>query len=385
MAKHDYYQLLGVSRDASEEEIKKAFRKMAMKYHPDKNQGDEKAAAKFREANEAYEILKDPQKRAAYDQYGHAAFQHGGSGQGGGGFGGFGGRGGVRPEDLGDIFGDFFSDFMGGRAASQPEVSARGSDLRYNLSVTLEEAFKGVSKDISFSALGKCNDCSGTGSSDGKAPSQCGNCHGSGRLRSQQGFFVIERTCHYCNGSGVMITNPCRSCRGEGRVSKSRKLEVNIPAGIEHEAKIRLSGEGEAGFRGGRSGDMYIFVTIKPHQFFRREGKNIYCKIPIKMTTAVLGGEIEVPTIEGSMAKVEIPAGTQQSHQLRLKGKGMPEVRGSSRGDMYLSVEVETPVNLTKKQKELLEEFDKECTHKSSPATESFFKKAKEFWKGLTE
>lgn len=376
----DYYQLLGVDKGASQAELKKAYRKMAMKYHPDRNPDNQQAADKFKEINEAYDVLKNEQKRAQYDRYGKQAFT------GGGGHSGFGGGAGVNPDDLHDIFSDFFGDLGGGGRSRRNNFKQPGSDLRYNISVSLEEAYKGVDKIINFRSAVKCTDCNGTGSKTGKAPRECPHCHGSGRLRAQQGFFVVERTCHHCNGTGYELADPCPTCFGHGRVERSRELEVKIPAGIDDQAKIRLTGEGEAGLRGGQAGSLFLFVTVKNHDFFSRNGNNLLCRVPVKMATAVLGGEIDVPTIEGTMATVKIPQGTQSGTNLRLRGKGMPLVRGSSRGDMAIEVKIELPVNLTERQKELLVEFDTENQDDSAhPEMTKFFKKIKTFWKKVTD
>lgn len=380
MAKQDYYDLLGVSRSATPEDMKKAYRKLAMKYHPDKNPGDKEAEKKFKEINEAYDVLKDEQKRAAYDRMGHAAFE-GGMGGGGGGFYqagdfDFGSAG------FGNIFDEMFSEFMGGgRGRSAQTASYQGADLRYNMEISLEDAFKGIKKNIKVSTNASCEVCHGSGAAEGSKAETCPTCHGQGKTHARQGFFTIERTCSTCHGMGQVIKNPCKSCNGSGRVRKEKTLAVTIPAGIEEGARIRLSGEGEAGLRGGKSGDLYIFLHIKPHKFFHRDGPNIYCQVPISMTTATLGGEIEVPAIDGQKARVKIPGGTQSGKQFRLKGKGMSVMRSSSRGDMYIQTTVETPVNLSKRQKELLEEFASlEKKSHSSPLSEGFFAKIKDLW-----
>jgi molecular chaperone DnaJ len=380
MSKQDYYKLLDVSKSASADEIKKAFRKMAMKYHPDRNQGDAASEQKFKEVSEAYEILSDEQKKAAYDRYGHAAFENGGGGRGGQGFGGFSSSSG----DFSDIFGDIFSEFMGGgggRTQSQQRSSSvRGSDLRYNLQIRLEDAFSGASENISFTSHVKCEPCGGAGSSDKSGFADCSTCHGHGKVRMQQGFFVMEQTCPNCKGVGKIIKNPCKKCYGAGRVEKNRNLVVNVPAGVEEGTKIRLSSQGEAGIRGGVAGDLYVFISIAPHKLFTRKANNLYCNVPLKMTTAILGGSVEVPTIEGTRAKVTIPSGTQSGDQFRLRGKGMNSMNNRNRGDMYVTVQVETPVNLTKRQKELLQEFEQIADNNSSPQSEGFFSKIKDFW-----
>ncbi|MAR56334.1 MAG: molecular chaperone DnaJ, partial [Rickettsiales bacterium] len=361
----DYYQILGVDRNADEATLKKAYRKLAMQYHPDKNPDDASAEQKFKEVNQAYDTLKDPQKRAAYDRYGHEAFESGMGGGGGAGAGGF-----DFTSNFADIFEDLFGDFGarrggggGARGAGpqQPTGAVRGADLRYNLEVSLEEAFRSKQPTITLTTSVTCDSCSGSGAEKGTAPENCPTCNGSGKIRAQQGFFTIERTCHTCQGVGKVIKNPCRSCAGTGKTRKERSLNVNIPAGVEEGTRIRLANEGEAGFRGGPSGDLYIFISVKPHKIFRRDGANLYCKVPLKFTSAALGGSIEVPTIEGGRVKVNIPAGTQSGHQFRLRGKGMSILRSQSRGDMYIEVVVETPVKLSKKQKELLEQFEAEA------------------------
>ncbi|MBX7147108.1 MAG: molecular chaperone DnaJ [Alphaproteobacteria bacterium] len=378
MAKTDYYQTLGVDRKADAETIKKAYRKLAMQYHPDRNKDNAAAEHKFKEISEAYDILKDDQKRAAYDQYGHAAFENGGMGAGRG-AGGFDFAGGFS-----DIFNEMFGgDFMGGgRKANQ-----RGADLRYNMQITLEEAFAGKKASIRLTTAVACDSCHGTGGEKGAQPITCSTCRGSGKQRSTQGFFTIERTCHTCNGAGRVIEKPCKSCQGSGRQRKEKTLSVSIPAGVEEGTRIRLSGEGEAGLHGTASGDLYIFITIAPHAFFEREESSIFCKIPIPMTTASLGGTIDVPCIDGTRAKVNIPAGTQTGQKLRLRHKGMSILRSNNRGDMYVEIFVETPINLTKAQQELLKSFEEGSvkSKKNNPQSESFFTKVKEFWQELKE
>lgn len=385
----DFYELLGVSRDADEKQLKSAYRKLAMKFHPDKNPGDEAAEKKFKEISEAYDVLKDPQKKAAYDRYGHDAFTQGGMG-GAGGAGGFGG-GGFDAGSFSDIFEDLFGGGFGGGGrrgggGSQRSAAQRGADLRYNLEVSLEEAFEGKQESITLTTSATCGDCDGTGAEKGSKAETCGVCGGMGTVRAQQGFFTVERTCGACHGTGQVVKNPCKTCAGTGAVRKQKTLSVTIPAGVEDGTRIRLSGEGEAGTRGGGAGDLYIFLSVAPHEFFQREGSQIHCRVPVPFTTASLGGSIEVPTVEGGKVKVNIPSGTQTDHQFRLKGKGMSVMRqGSLRGDMYIHVQVETPVNLSKKQKDLLKEFDKASTTKNSPESESFFSKVKEFWEDLKE
>jgi molecular chaperone DnaJ len=376
MAKQDYYETLGVARGADSDEMKRAYRKLAMKYHPDRNSGDNDAEHKFKEINEAYDILKDDQKRAAYDQFGHAAFENGGAGAGAGNFG----------SGFADIFDEMFGDFMGGRQAGAS--SSRGADLRYNMEISLDEAFKGRETRIKVPTSVICESCSGSGAEPGSRPTGCLSCHGRGKVRSQQGFFTIERTCSACGGLGQVIESPCQACSGAGRVRKEKTLSVNIPQGVEDGTRIRLSGEGEAGLRGAPGGDLYIFISIKPHKLFQREAENIFCTVPLAMTTAALGGSVQVPTIDGGRAKVTIPSGTQSSHQFRLRGKGMTGLHGRGRGDMYIEIVVETPVNLTKRQQELLGEFHKaggKGEKATSPQADGFFSKVKELWDDLTE
>lgn len=386
MAKQDYYETLGVGRDADEAALKSAYRKLAMKHHPDRNPDDASAEAKFKEANEAYDVLKDPDKRAAYDQYGHAAFEGGGPGGGGGG-GGFDFGGGFA-----DIFDEMFGDFRGagGRGGGGGRGrAARGADLRYNMQIGLEEAFKGRESQIRVATAVSCDDCNGSGASKGSHPSTCSGCQGHGKVRAQQGFFTIERTCPACNGSGQVIEDPCKSCNGAGRSRKEKNLKVTIPAGVEDGTRIRLTGEGEAGAQGGQAGDLYIFIAVAPHRMFQRDAADLHLRVPIPMATAALGGAVEVPTIEGKRAKVTVPKGTQSGHQFRLRGKGMSVLRSAARGDMYIDVTVETPVNLSKRQEELLREFDGEKPAKgqtsTSPESEGFFSRVKELWEDLTD
>ena len=379
MAKQDYYEQLGVGRKASADEIKKAYRKLAMQFHPDRNPDNPEAEAKFKELSEAYDVLRDDQKRAAYDQFGHAAFEHG--------MGGGGGRGGASAFDFAssfsDIFEDLFGDFVGGGRA---RAQTRGADLRYNMEIDLEEAYKGKKATIHVPTSVPCDACHGSGSEGDAAPTTCSMCRGHGKVRAQQGFFTIERTCPTCQGMGHVVENPCKPCGGSGRVRREKSLAVNIPAGVEDGTRIRLSGEGEAGLRNGPAGDLYIFLSVTPHRFFEREGLNIFCRVPISMATAALGGDIEVPTLDGTRARMAIPSGTQTGKQFRLKGKGMPAVRGPGKGDLYIQTLVETPVNLTKRQKELLKEFEDAGSGKShSPESEGFFAKVKELWEDLKE
>jgi len=371
MAKRDYYEVLGVQRGAGEEDLKRAYRKLAMQHHPDRNQGNPAAEGKFKEANEAYDILKDAEKRAAYDRFGHAAFENGGgSSQAGGGF----------EEMFADIFGQF-----AGRGG-QRQQSGRGADLRQDISITMEEAFGGTKKTLRVPSSVQCEACTGTGAEGGNASvQQCGTCRGAGKIRSQQGFFLVERTCPTCSGTGRIIKNPCKVCLGAGRVQRDRTLNVTIPAGVEDGTRIRLTGEGEAGLRGAPAGDLYVDVGVKPHPIFQREGPNIMVRVPLRMTQAALGGQIEVPSIDGGRSRVTIPAGTQAGDSFRLRGKGFSVLRNPARGDMYVQVVVETPQNLSPKQKELLEAFEAEAVKsgKSSPESEGFFAKVKEFWDGL--
>jgi molecular chaperone DnaJ len=384
-AKKDFYELLGVAKNASAEDLKKSYRKLAMKWHPDKNPGDKEAEHRFKEISEAYEILKDDQKRAAYDRFGHAAFEQGGGFRPGGGQGdfGFGGGGG----GFSDIFEEMFGEFMGAGGSKRGQNQAgRGSDLRYNMEISLEEAHKGASTTIKVPSSVPCESCKGSGAAGGAQPVQCSTCHGHGKVRATQGFFTIERTCPTCHGTGKVISDPCKPCGGTGRTRKEKTLSVSIPAGVEDGTRIRLAGEGEAGLRGAQGGDLYIFLSIKGHRFFQREGANIYCRVPIAMVTAALGGSVEVPTIDGSRAKVTIPAGTQTGHQFRLKGKGMAVMRSPARGDMFIQAVVETPVKLTKKQQELLKEFENAGTDKdTSPESTGFFSKVKELWDDLKD
>jgi len=378
MSKKDYYELLEVKKGVSADELKKAYRKLAMQYHPDKNPGDKAAEQKFKEISEAYDVLKDDQKRAAYDRFGHSAVDGSMGGGGGAGASGF---------DFGasfhDIFEDFFSDLSGSRrGGSSSNNSVKGADLRYNLEIKMEEAFKGKQETVKVITSVGCDGCSGTGSEGSSKPESCASCRGTGRVRAQQGFFTVERTCSTCGGVGKIIKNPCKVCNGSGRVRREKTLSVNIPAGVEEGTRIRLTGEGEAGLRGGPSGDLYIFLSIAPHSIFKRDGADIHCRVPIRMTTATLGGNVEVPTIDGTRTRVSIPMGTQSGDQFRLKGKGMSIMRSPYRGDMYVHAVVETPRNLSKKQQEMLREFEKttEEGKSSSPESDGFFSKVKELW-----
>ena len=377
MTKSDYYELLGVARNASPEEIKKAYRKKAMQHHPDKNPNNPEAEAKFKELSESYDVLRDNEKRAAYDRYGHAAFEQGmGSSHAGASAFDF-------ASSFSDIFGDLFGDFMGG---GQGRTSGRGADLRYNMEINLEDAYSGKQTTINVPTSINCKPCNGTGAKGKSAPEACTMCRGHGKVRAQQGFFTIERTCPQCQGDGYQIKDPCSECSGNGRVRKDKKLSVNIPSGIESGVRIRLSGEGEAGLRGAPSGDLYIFVSVRTHNLFERDGPHLFCRVPIPMTIAALGGSIEVPTLDGKRGKITIPSGTQTGKQFRLRGKGMPAMRGSGTGDLHIETQVETPVNLSKQQTDLLKEFrDSENNNQSSPQSEGFFAKARKLWEDKIE
>lgn len=374
----DYYELLGLQKGATDVEIKKAYRTLAMKYHPDRNPGNAEAELKFKEVTEAYEVLKDSQKRAAYDRYGHAAFAQG---AGAGGFGGFNfDFGGGSGAGFGSIFEDIFSEFMGGARRSRQQEGVRGADIRYDLEITLEEAYKGLTKEIEIQTAVKCEDCHGTGAAEGSKAETCDTCHGTGRVRRQAGFFIEERTCPTCNGTGKVIKNPCKKCGGTGKVSQKKVLEVTIPAGIDSENRMRLAGQGEAGMNGGPNGDLYIFVHIKPHPIFKRDAANLYCTVPLSMTTAALGGEIDIPCIDGSSEKVKIDEGTQSGTEVRLRKKGMTMLQSKSVGDLFVRFTVETPTKLTDKQKELLKQFEEE-SKESSPQSTGFFEKLRELLK----
>jgi len=377
MSKADYYELLGVARSCTEAELKSAFRKAAMQHHPDRNPGDKDAEVKFKEINEAYQALSDKEKRAAYDRFGHAAFE-----QGGGGAGGFGGDG--FASSMSDIFDDLFGGFGGGRARGGGNGRERGSDLRYNMEINLDDAFNGKTATIKVPTSIACEACAGSGAKAGSKPKTCGTCAGHGRVRAQQGFFAIERTCPTCAGRGQVIDNPCASCSGAGRVTRDRSLSVNIPAGVEDGTRIRLSGEGEAGMRGGPSGDLYIFLSIKPHPFFQRDGADLFCQVPISMVKASLGGEVTVRTLDGSESVVKIPEGTQSGRQFKLRGKGMPVLRSREVGDLHIQARVETPQNLTKRQRELLAEFEAESSNKTHPESSGFFAKMKDFFDNIS-
>jgi molecular chaperone DnaJ len=374
MAKRDFYDVLGVNKNASPEELKSAYRKLAVKYHPDKNPGDKASEDKFKEASEAYGILSDQEKKQNYDNFGHAAFE--GGGRQSGGFGGFGGA------DFSDIFEDFFGDFGGsGRSRGRRNTSNRGSDLRYDLSITLEEAYEGKKQDIKFSTTEKCNTCKGNGSKPGHSADRCTVCGGNGKVRSNQGFFTVQQTCPQCAGSGEEITNPCNDCNGQGNKQASKKISVTIPKGVDDGTRIRLAGKGEAGSRGGANGDLYLFINVHSHDLFKRSDENLFFEFPISIADAALGTTIEIPTIDGGKAKIKIPDGTQNGKQFRLKGKGMPYMRGSGNGDLYVQVNTEVPISLNKEQKELLEKFREIENEKSNPSIKKFFQKAKSFWK----
>ncbi|MFX0541713.1 molecular chaperone DnaJ [Roseovarius sp. S4756] len=381
MAKRDYYEVLGVARGASADEVKKAYRQKARALHPDSNKDNPHAETQFKEVGEAYDVLKDAEKKAAYDRFGHAAFEGGMGGGGRGGHPGAHGQGDFASA-FSDVFDDLFGDFMGARGGGGRQRAARGSDLRYNMRVTLEEAYKGLQKTINVPTSVQCNSCDGSGAEGGAEPTTCPTCSGMGKVRAQQGFFTVERTCPTCSGMGQIVQNPCKACGGQGRVEKDRALSVNIPAGVETGTRIRLSGEGEAGMRGGPPGDLYIFIEVSKHPLFEREETNLYCNVPVSMISAAIGGDIEVPTIDGGRSKVKIPAGSQSGRQMRLRGKGMPALRGGGAGDMFIELAVETPVNLTSKQKELLREFEA-LSEDNNPESKTFFKSVKSFWDSM--
>ena len=379
MAKRDYYEVLGVIKSASADEIKKAYRKLALKYHPDRNKNDKTAEAKFKEASEAYHVLSDKERRTNYDQFGHAAFE------------GSGGRGGFQNFDFSgafsdifgsDIFDDFFEGFGGTRGKRRRRSSDfRGTDLRYDLSITLEEAYSGKKQEISFSSSEKCERCDGHGAEPGSKPISCSTCGGHGQVRSSQGFFTIQQTCPDCSGSGEQISSPCGECKGIGKKQARKKISTSIPKGVDDGTRIRLSGKGEAGIRGGVNGDLYIFVSVESHNIFKRSEENLFFEIPISLADSALGATVEVPTIDGGKAKVKIPAGTQNGKQFRLKGKGMPMMRNKNYGDLYIRTITEVPISLTKEQKNLLEQFKKLEDSKTNPTIRNFFEKAKKFWK----
>jgi molecular chaperone DnaJ len=374
MAKRDYYEVLGVSRGASDREVKAAFRQLAKECHPDRCNGDHTAEQRFKEINEAYEALKDPQRRAAYDRFGHAAF--GSSPHG---------FGADFTASMSEIFDDLFGEFMGSRRTRQRSGRERGADLRYNMEITLAEAYSGKTAQIRVPSSVTCEACTGSGARAGTKPVTCRTCGGYGKVRASQGFFTIERICPSCQGRGEIIEDPCPSCNGTGRVTRERTLSVSIPVGVEDGTRIRLAGEGEAGLRGGPAGDLYIFLSIKPHEFFQRDGADLFCRVPIAMTTGALGGQVEVPTIDGGRTRVKIPEGTESGKQFRLKGKGMPVLRSKHLGDLYIQVEVETPKNLNRKQRELLREFEQLSSDTTSPESSGFFARVKEFFEGIRD
>ncbi len=373
MAKRDYYDVLGVSKGATPDQIKSAYRKLAVKYHPDKNKGDKASEDKFKEASEAYHVLSNAERKQNYDNFGHAAFENGG-----------GARGGFSNFDFSSHFSDIFEDFFGegfGGGRRSRRSNNRGSDLRYDLSITLEEAYSGKKQDIKFSSSEKCETCKGSGSKPGHNVGSCSMCGGHGQVRSSQGFFTVQQTCPQCSGSGEEITNPCSSCGGQGKKQTSKRLSVTIPKGVDDGTRIRLSGKGEAGTRGGGNGDLYLFVNVYSHDLFKRSDENLFFECPISIADAALGTSIEIPTIDGGKAKIKIPPGTQSGKQFRLRGKGMPYMRGGGIGDLYIQVNTEVPISLNKEQKELLEKFREIENEKSNPSIKKFFQKAKSFWK----
>ncbi len=374
MAKRDYYEVLGTIKTASPDEIKKAYRKSAIKYHPDKNKGDKAAEAKFKEASEAYHILSDKERRANYDRFGHAAFE--GNAGSRGGFGNFDFSG-----SFSDIFEDLFEDFGNRGNRRRRSTDFRGSDLRYDLSISLEDAYNGKKQEINFSSSDKCEKCNASGAEPGSKPTSCPTCDGRGQVRSSQGFFTIQQTCPECSGSGEHISTPCKECRGMGKKQTKKKIFTNIPKGVDDGTRIRLSGKGEAGIKGGGNGDLYIFVSVDAHNIFKRSEENLFYEFPISLADAALGINVEVPTIDGGKAKVKIPAGTQNGKQFRLKGKGMPLMRNKNYGDLYIQALTEVPISLTKEQKNLLEQFKKLEDKKSNPIIKDFVEKAKKFWK----
>lgn len=370
MSKRDFYEILGVERSADDKALKSAYRKLAMQYHPDRNPGDSDAEARFKEVSEAYDALKDPQKRAAYDRFGHAAFNGGGGGHGPG-------FGADFSSSMSDIFDDLFGEFMGGGQRRGANARHRGSDLRYNLEIELIDAFGGQTVEIDVPTMVHCDTCEGSGAKPGTGFSTCRTCNGMGKVRAAQGFFTIERTCPHCHGRGETMDQACSDCHGQGRRQKTRNLTIDVPQGIEDGTRIRLSGEGEAGMRGGPAGDLYVFVSIKPHELFQRDGADLHCRASIAMTTAALGGEFEVPSLDGTRARIQVPVGTQPGQRIRLRGKGMPVLRSPKVGDMYVQMDVETPQNLTKRQRELLEEFAAIATKENNPSSTGFFSKLK--------
>ncbi len=376
MSKRDYYEVLGVNKSTKKEEIKKAYRKLALKFHPDKNKGDKAAEEKFKEASEAYHVLSDEKRKANYDQFGHSAFQGGGQG----GFGNF-----DFSSSFSDIFEDVFGDFgdfgFGGGRSRRGRTINRGSDLRYDVSIELNDAFAGTDKNISYTTYKKCKTCSGSGAKPGSKPTSCSYCNGQGKVRSSQGFFTIQQTCPECSGEGEKISNPCSSCSGMGKTQSNESVSVKIPKGVDDGTRIRLAGKGEAGAKGGANGDLYLFISVEPHNIFKRSEENLYYELPISIADAALGTTVEVPSIDGGRTKIKIPSGTQSGKQLRLKGKGMPILRRNITGDLYIRIITEVPTSLTKKQKELLVEFKTLEDTKSNPLIKNFFEKAKKFWR----
>ena len=374
MAKRDYYEVLGINKGSTPDQVKSAYRKLAVKHHPDKNKGDKAAEEKFKEASEAYHVLSNAERKQNYDNFGHAAFENGAGGRGG--FGNF-----DFSSNFSDIFEDFFGEGFGGGGRRSRRSNHRGSDLRYDLSITLEEAYSGKKQDIKFSTSEKCDTCKGSGSKPGHDAGSCSMCGGHGQVRSSQGFFTVQQTCPQCSGSGEEITNPCASCGGQGKKQASKRLSVTIPKGVDDGTRIRLAGKGEAGSRGAGNGDLYLFINVYSHDLFKRSNENLFFECPISIANAALGTSIEIPTIDGGKAKIKIPSGTQSGKQFRLKGKGMPYMRGSGNGDLYVQVNTEIPVSLNKEQKELLEKFREIENEKSNPSIKKFFQKAKSFWK----
>ncbi len=375
MEKRDYYETLGVERGVDAETLKRAYRKLAMRYHPDRNPDDAEAETNFKAVSEAYGVLSDNEKRAAYDRFGHAAFEGAGAADGAG----FGFAG----SNFADVFDDLFGDFMGGRRSA--DGRRRGADVRYNLEIGLEDAFAGRRTTVRTTVAVTCESCGGSGAEAGSHPVDCPSCRGLGKVRAQQGFFTIERTCPRCQGAGRIIESPCRTCRGAGRGAREKQLQVDIPRGVEDGTRIRLAGEGEAGLRGGSPGDLYIFIGVAPHRLFNREGNDLFCRVPLPMVRAALGGTIEVPTLDGERAVVTVPAGTQSGHRFRLRGKGMPSLRGDGSGDLFVQTAVETPVNITAKQRDLLQQFEAAGNPGSHPESEGFFARVKELWDDLTD
>ena len=373
MAKRDYYEILGVEKNSSSDQIKSAYRKLAVKFHPDKNKGDKAAEEKFKEASEAYHVLSNPERKQNYDNFGHAAFENAGGGRGG--FGNF-----DFSSSFSDIFEDFFGEGFGSSSKRSRRSNYRGSDLRYDLTINLEDAYFGKKENIKFSTSDKCETCNGSGSKPGFNIGSCTMCNGHGQVRSNQGFFTVQQTCPQCGGSGEEITNPCTSCSGQGKKQASKKLAVTIPKGVDDGTRIRLSGKGEAGSRGAGNGDLYLFISINSHELFKRQDQHLFFECPISITDAALGSSIEIPTIDGGKAKIKIPAGTQSGKQFRLKGKGMPGMRSGNVGDLYVQINTEVPVSLNKEQKELLEKFRQIENDKSNPSIRRFFEKAKSFW-----